>query len=772
MIKYLLMVVSFMPIVISAQNTNNVSEALSAFEENNTYQYQEKIYLHTDKSTYITGETLWFKAYLVNATTHTPSSLSKVLYVQLIDDAGQNLMQQRVQIGNEKAVGQIFISSYMPTGVHSLKAYTSLMRSNDDTLTFAKNITVINPSIPINTENHTARETKVEFFPEGGQLVNGLQCKIGVKAINGFGLGEALNLTIMDQHQNEVAAVATSSMGISSFVLIPEKEKIYYAQVDAAPLALKYALPVAKDDGVSLMVLDMGNDLLAKINATINQNVFVITHTRGIINEYKPVSIINGSVEVRLNKGHLGSGISHITILDENFSPIAERIIFKYTDSDLLKISIDQSGYVQREKVSMSIKMEAPVSSSLSASVYRNQNKITNSENIVTSLLLTSDIKGHVENPTYYFKGDLVEKSKELDNLLLTQGWRSFKWHDEESVNANAFIPEIRAPIVSGHLKGKGDLFYGFMGKVSLTKSIAVDSSGRFAFEVPFRLNNDKIIFWQNQDTLTSDQITVNEQFINWPASNVDSKPIDESHRMFFEHDNSNIQISHAYLDQTKVTGEHKKDSDVTFSFYGTPGKRYNLDDYTRFIGMPELFVEYIRTAIIKKTNQHHYLYVVGDEYPTTPALVLMDGVPVSADLILDLDPTKVETVDIVQKNYQLGERRFEGVINFITYDGDMAGADLPKGLVSEIYYALQTPRVFYQPDYGQDEHRHQRTPDFRNTLLWQPNITIENGSGAQVEFYTGDDTGNYKVEINGMTSDGQPLYAESEFSVNSLLKK
>ena len=753
-----------------AQDGIDISSALGTFEKDVTNRHKEKVYLHTDKSTYIIGETLWFKAYLIDAATHTLNSSSKVLYVQLVDEDGQMLKQQRVQLIDGIGKGQLFISPDITSNTHLLKAYTSWMRNNDNDFIYSKSITVINPSVPISNKNiELATNSNIVFFPEGGSLVYGIPGKVAVKVTNDSGLGVKLDLIVYDQYQNEVERSTTSTLGFANFMFTPEKGKNYYARIASENETADFTLPQPKDSGITLIVSNDGSDLLVTLNATNNQNVFVITHTRGVIKENKLISISGNSIETRLNSKILGEGISHITILDQSLSPLCERLVFKYPDTmELLDATIDKTEYTNREKVTLSLQMQDQINSNLSLSVYRQDGQLNDGNNILTNLLLTSDIKGFVENPAYYFDGDLTVKSKELDNLLLTQGWRGFNWNDKDMADEVLFAPEIKAPLVTGKVIGKGDLFFSFMGRRSFSNSIPIDSNSHFGFEVPFRLTNDQVVFWLDKDTLRSEQIELNDPYISWPESKIISQSINKSIKSPLEHDNGNIQISHAFLDQTKVTGKAKSISEITTSFYGTPEKRYNLDDYTRFVKMDELFVEYIRTAIIRRRNKQRKIYIFGEITHTTPALVLMDGVPVNTDFALDFDPLKVETIDIIEKHYQLGEQKFEGIINFITYTGDMAGTDLPEGLVSKLYHALEAPKEFYEPDHSLESLRKHTTPDFRNTLLWNPDVTIQSGKEVIVEFYTADDTGTYRIEINGITFDGQCVYSKTEFSVHN----
>ena len=133
---------------------------------------------------------------------------------------------------------------------------------------------------------------------------------------------------------------------------------------------------------------------------------------------------------------------------------------------------------------------------------------------------------------------------------------------------------------------------------------------------------------------------------------------------------------------------------------------------------------------------------------------------------MLELDPLKVEEIDVVNEYYQIGVHQFDGILNFITYNGDLAGTPLPSNFIEKVYLALQTPREFYSPDYSAQINKQNRIPDFRNLLFWEPDLTIGTSGKIDLEFFTSDDSGNYKIDLQGIAQDGTPLRANLKFQV------
>ncbi len=771
---------------------NSFSKITDNFQSIVTSRLQEKIYVHTDKSIYLTGETIWFKAYCVDGSTHRLSALTKVLNIEVIDDEGEPIEQTRIRLKGGIGKGQIFIGPRLVTGQYTLRAYTSWMRNFDEDFVFQKGIKIINASAPEKLESSAISDETltIEFFAEGGQLVYGIRSRMAIKVTGSDGSGKPVTGTVYDNNQIKVAEFVTSERGLSSFFLLPETGQAYRAVITndqgepqtadiPQPKAAGYVITVAPEEGsFRISVGSKGQP---------DQSVYLIVHTRGSLKVIEEQRLTQGSGQFIVPKKSLGEGISHFTLMTSTFQPVCERLIFKFPEIDPdLVMETNKSSYANREKVAVHLESEqlaGDVRSNLSMSVYKSDENIkSDHESIVSNLLLNSDLKGYIENPDYYFAG---EKENELDVLLMTHGWRRFLWDDviagEEPIIL--YPPEINSPVIAGKVISPGvekkhqSVFLGFPGKLSMLSAVQLDPGGAFHFEVPFRMKNQTVIFWCKDDTLKSDGIELESSFILSSQAGKKSNSIEPNLKEYTEHSNANIQINHAYLNQTQISGITGTVSEVTTPFYGSPEVFYNLDNFTRFVEMREIFLEYIRSVSIKRREGKTYFHVIarrdmgGLEEFHLPALVLLDGVPFNdADLLLEIDPLKVEHIEVVNAAYQIGAHQFDGILNFITYKGDLAGNALLAGVIEKVYVGLQTPREFYSPKYSRPVKRQSRTPDFRNVLYWDPDITIGSGGSVNLEFYTSDDIGNYKIDLQGISSDGTPLWSELEIKVNSQL--
>jgi len=777
---YLLMLaLSF--VELKAQNPiTNIDQLKSSFVSGVTELYQEKVYIHTDRAMYITGETIWIKPYCVDATFHTLSNLSKIVNIELFDTKGKAVKQVRVQLNNGIGEGQLFVSPDIQTGTYVLRAYTNWMKNFNSEFAFSKKISIINPAVvPLANDDTRPDSTKfiMNFFPEGGDLVNGLESKIAVKANDSFGRGLSLTGVVFDNEENEVAKFNTSKNGYGSFQLLPIAGKSYVARIAVDSNVHKIEIPKARNSGIIMAVTsNRSGDYNLEVKSTQDflQTMYLVVHTRGVINKIEP---LYPKIAQNIKIDGLANGITHITILNSDFNPIAERLLFKYPSIDhLVDASPNKKAFGKREKVSLMIEKEQlDLKANLSVSVFRSDSSLQIGSNIVSNLLLTSDLKGEIPNAGYYFNDRNRNRIGQLDLIMLANGWRRFDWQQIAKQNERVlnFPAEINAPIISGRLHKNVNhslpqsVQISFMGKASFLNTIDVDSEGDFFMEVPFRIKNDKVIFFINNDSLSKDQVTMNSPFtFNYSIAQKFYPNINIGLKKYVESLNANIQVSQIYRKYNFINGLAIDQQNVKTAFYGTPDQIYFLDNYTRFETVEDLFIEYIRFAYIKTKNKKRNFYVLSETGYQVEALVTIDGVPIfDSEFVLGFDPLKVEKISMINNSFYIGDIGYSSLLNFTTYNGDFAKQALPSGLVELAYDAIQSPREFYSPNYEINGDLLERIPDYRNTLYWNPNVSISNTS-LQLEFYASDDPGLYQIQIEGITKDGTPFFSVDYFSI------
>jgi hypothetical protein len=230
-----------------------------------------------------------------------------------------------------------------------------------------------------------------------------------------------------------------------------------------------------------------------------------------------------------------------------------------------------------------------------------------------------------------------------------------------------------------------------------------------------------------------------------------------------------NMQVENTYLVEKKRKFLLPLMDDTT-AFYGNPDKEYYLDDYTRFNTMEEVLREYVKEVRLRKQSDK-FSFQVRDAlfniFFEDPPLILIDGVPVlDADKIVAMDPLKIKKIEIMSRKSYLGSVAANGIISYKTYEGDLAGYELDPNAIVVEYDGLQRQREFYSPVYNTPEQTKSRIPDYRNLLVWVPEIKSETGTEKKIVFYSSDLSGKFVISIQGITADGVPVSTLLNFTV------
>lgn len=424
---------------------------------------QEKIYVHTDKPYYTTGERIWFKTYLANGTNHSIHTPSQLVYVELIAPNNKILDTKYIQIKNGGGAGDFELNhESQAEGVYLLRAYTKHMLNYEESYIFQKNIPVWRRDEIVLTEAEEKRLAKaakkkarsetgissvpetyidVQFFPEGGDLVHQLSSRIGLKAVDETGKSIHVEGKVLDENNQFITAFQTFRFGLGVFNLKPDASTTYYAQVTYGGKDYRFPLPDVLKTG---LVMNVKNDythqkIIVDVSGTpeqISNEVFIVAHIRGILfGAFTGVMTPEG-VRAEIPLKGLPDGVAHFTVFDAQERPQCERLIFIQNAENELNchISSDQEVYDNRSKVRLNIELkdlqEKAMRSNLSLSVTDKYlvNRNPDASNIKTYLLLESDIQGHIEQPNWYFADESNGRKRLLDLLMMTQAWRRFDW--------------------------------------------------------------------------------------------------------------------------------------------------------------------------------------------------------------------------------------------------------------------------------------------------------------------------------------------------------
>lgn len=730
--------------------------------------YEERLFVHTDKDAYVSGDIIWFKLYGLQDVAQQPAIVSKVAYVELTDSAGHSVAQAKISLKKGEEHGSFQLPVNLTSGIYAIRAYTSWMKNQGSAALFHKTIQIINPFIaPASVK--TEQQVFADFFPEGGNFVSQLDNNIAFKITDVSGKGLQATGVVVSNKNDTVARFTTVQFGAGSFQIKPAAGMSYQAVITVNNKSYSFKLPEVQSNGLVLSVQKPDGEKYkisiqsTDVNNTNALQVQVRTKKQLLFSER--VYLNSGSGVVYVDEKTLHAGLNEVTVLDAQANPLAERLLFKKpVTAQQPAISAHKTTYASREKVQLLLNDDD--AGNASVSVFKMDQKDYSVADI-NSYYWLSDLPGYIEKPAYYFSDSSSEKGRDL--LMLTHGWRKIISNTKPAVMQ--YPPEINGQFISILVTDKRtgmpvsgvESYLSFPAKRFQFYTARTNEKGMAYFEAKDFYGQSNAIFQLNTAD-TNLEIKYIPPFIN-SRDAVKTYPAVHANDVLEERAVA-MQVQKTFspdsLDQfrTNISAD-------TLSFYGKPDYSYHLDDYTRFTTMEEVLREYIREINVGGSTGNLQFKMQNEPrkqlFESGNTLVLIDGVPLhDVNKIFSYDPLRVKKLEVIPATYIYGTSVFNGIASFKTYAGD--AADVPtefsRTLIVELQ-GIQPQRIFYAPSYENAAQRKSRMPDFRHTLWWQPFFSKEKSS-----FYTSDMKGNYLVVCMGINAAGIPFSATATFTV------
>ncbi|MET0636968.1 MAG: hypothetical protein ABWZ25_13140 [Chitinophagaceae bacterium] len=762
--------------------SSGVSELRETIEKKSGHQLSEKLFVHTDKDFYLSGELCWFRIFSMDAFTLLPGSPSRVCYVEIIDGSGKAGTQAKIVMDSTGGSGSFYLPVSLNTGNYTLRAYTSWMKNSGPSTFFEKKLTIVNTLK--NSETILAKDSFniiADFLAEGGQLVNDLEGRMAFRLRSASGTPVSADITVITANGDTIAHARASAKGMGSFTMTPTSGLTYKANIllpDGRTVVKQ--LPAAERSGYTLVVTESANgDRLVTVRSNIpsqqGRPVYLLAHRAG-----KVYSALQQNIQVEtswtIKKSELPAGTTTITLFDSRQQPVAERLVFNKPETqETLVITGNKSSYGIRDKVALSVEYKGADLLDYSTSVYLLDSFQSAPATITDYLLLTDELKGQVEDPNYYFSPD-PDVNKHADDLMLTAGWRTFR--NKQSAPSLAVLPESSGHIITARvlsLPGEtpaADVVCYFSAGASpyeflISKS---DSNGLVHFNAKKYYGPGDIIIQPQSWQGTTFRIDVVTPFLGGAAPASPFFTISEDLRDQLREKSVAMQAMNVFATDS-ISRFVTPTLFDTLPFYGNAEFSYPLDDYKRFTTMEEVMREYITPVGVIMRNGKPSLTMYDYEqkilYRKELVLLLLDGIPLQdPDKLFTIDPLKIRKIDVIPSVYLYGPSLFTGVISLESYNGHSEGIELDKNLVTVDYEGLQLKRAFYAPDYSVNPGSRKRMPDMRNTLLWIPQVSIGKGNNSKLNFYTSDIKGRFLVLVQGLSSTGVPVAGMQTFSV------
>ena len=746
----------------------------------NAYQVRhlpEEMYVHTAKEVYAGGETIWLKIVAVDGFLHQPLAMSRIAYVELIDAGHKPVIQAKIGLKDGLGNGYLTLPSTLASGTYILRAYSNWMKNGGQDAFFEKSVVVLsNRARPV-----AANKPQISFYPEGGVLLENQPGVLAFEMKDAFGRGISCTGIILDNGHDSVASFRSYKNGIGRFDFIAHKGHTYSARVRFSTDSLVTDLPAAHSEGLSLRLQTTsasGYRLLVQ-SATGAADprfsyVYLLVHTRGILKIATGAITSNGQAIFDFDRMQLGEGVSQAMIMDKEFNPVCERLLFREPVNHLvLTAATDKEKYARREKIALNISVSdssrQPDMAHLSVAVFKlDSGEQQPSSQIDNYLLLQSGVSQPIDRPESYFSSESQPDPVAIDNLLLTKTSRRFSWQDIVRGDSPVYEPEVYGPVINGNMVSTIDgspakhisSYLSVPGRNTNFRPAETDGNGKIKFEMTHFTGNESVVFQTNAQRDSTYSITLQNPFsTSYPDRKYTSyAPVaGDSSRLTDRLISARLA---EIFDTDTVNTAALLNTDTTY-FYGKADESYLLDNFTRFTTMEEVMREYIVSVNVFRKS--HKLDLVVLDLPLkrffeNEPLVLVDGVPYfDIDAFMHIDPLKIRKIELVTRPYFLGTQEYDGIVNCVTYHGDLDGVDLNRHARIIAYPGIQPAKFFHEKSYDTEAQQASRLPDFRDLLYWLPELSVSTTEKRALHFYASDLPGRYAILLQGITTNGLP---------------
>jgi len=824
---------------------------------------QEKIYVQTDKSEYLSGEIIWFRVHLVDAVFLKQANASRYVYVELINPISH--IVERVKLKPDSTgcfYGHIQLEDELGEGDYILRAYTRFMQNVGEDYFFTKPIYIKTPvsekvsvdvkyladGNAINAEMHfltkggnekimpkqcliyhdgTAEENEknvsfkektayfsfsereikkerafllkaviegksynryfnipylkksfdVAFFPEGGYAPVSMNLMMAFKSINTGGLSEDIKGQVFDDQNQLCTEFESTHLGMGTFNMYYSPGKKYYAIcTNKENSSKRFNLPVPSDSAVALKTVWERDKLYVTVlkspNCQLQSQTQLIAHIRGVPVYIEPWDV--NKDHIIFEKDFFPAGIIHFMLIDKDRNILSERLVFSNQSSTLANtdIELDKASYQTRDNINMSIRItdenKEPLSGNFSMAVVDAEGmNMDSTSTIISSLLLSSELKGYIESPMSYLQKDNKKSAFALDVLMMTQGWRRY---DIPNLLKEKPTKDLKYQVeLSEEVKGKAEgvfsaLKEGNISLVALKDSVIgssftkPDKDGKFNFKDLEYPAGTKYIIQANTKKGASKVFLEIDTLIQYPP----------------------LTIPVVMAREKKVL----KDTIATNLI-----KKYALDEKLKSYNLGEVIVSAKRKSITGSESPYYSIMssevitakeienwrllsvndllrripgvtVTGTEvkYRGAVPMFLLDNVPTEGSYIdlltiediQDAFVTPGTTMGII-----FGARGANGAIVINTKRGFIQTNTISSNIKYVKALGYQQPVQFYSPVYATDLEKSNPKPDYRTTIYWNPNVQIGADGKTALNFYSADIPSKYVVVLEGISQLG-----------------
>ena len=656
---------------------------------------------------------------------------------------------------------------------------------------------------------HALWDADVQFFPEGGDLLAGVPKKLAFKAVSSSGKGLKVQGKITDSKKKEVASFNDLKFGMGAIDFTPLAGESYKATVSFENGEQRnYDLPEVKTEGLNVVLhsedentIQMG--LIANeafYEKMANQAFYVLGQSNGHLVYAAQATLKNSSILINLPKDKLPNGVLQISIMQPDGKLLSERLVFNCSQPLLdIGVKTDKAAYTKKEavKLTLQVAVRDSLKSNYSVAVIDEMKTPYNDDQelgILSNYLLTSDLKGYIEQPNYYFNEKNESRNEALNILLMTQGFRRFSYEDllTEKLPQVQFMPEQGITLSgilrlnTGRPQPNGGLLLSIPSR-NIRKDAYTDNQGRFAFENLVFPDSSKVtINARGNDNFRNLVINMDQTYFPGidqanPYASDNVQNIDQEMKAYLNNSKNEYRTS-ILIDEIEVTGVQRKlvtsKEFSSLSGLSMPEHRIEGERLTGCNVLTMCLTTMLTGITYDSQTLKYYITRNYNQGSRIPVQFFLDGMPIDEAALNSIIPSEIEAMEIFLRD-DLGtvSRMYQndGVVSIMTKKKDqskqprMSLAEiesmLPKtNVVDMMPLGYVKERQFYSPKYDTPDSKN--TNDYRTTIYWNPNVVLDATGNATLEFYNGDGNGRYKVVVEGQDELGTPGRAVYHYNV------
>lgn len=824
---------------------------------------KEKLYLHLDKPFYGAGEKIWFKGYLVNATTHQDNSQSNFIITELINRSDSIVERKKIRRDSLGFHNAFTLPATLPAGDYYLRGYSNWMLNEDPDFFFSRNIKIGNSidntivsSIEYQQEDDTHYTAKikftsnvqavfenttikylylengkiknkgkkktdengwisislpdlkspatrrievefddpqyiykrtfylpvftndfdVKFFPEGGALLSIPHQNVAFKVQGADGFSKEVEGFLFNSKGDTLTNFRSEHNGMGIFTMNPVDNETYYVTARTNDsITKRFDLPAIEPKGISIAMSHYKQEIRYEIQKTAAtewpQKLFLLAHTRGKLAILQPIN--PERTFGKMNDSLFTEGITHFMLIDQQGNALSERLVFVPDHKpNQWQITADQPTYGKREKVSLQIAAKDnegnPVEGTFSVSITDRKSIQPDSlaDNILSNLLLTSDLKGYVEDPAYYFLNQDARTLRSIDYLMMTHGWRRHKIENvlrTPSLNFTNYIE--KGQTISGRIMGffganvkKGPICV-LAPKYNIIATTETDEKGQFIVNTSFRDSTTFLVQARTKKGFAGVDIlmdppqypvaTHKAPYFNGAATFMEDYLMNTRDQYYME---GGMRVYN--LKEVTVTAKRERPSSK--SIYTGGINTYTVEE-DRLQG-------YGQTAFDAASRLPSVTITNGSEIHirnnSEPAIIVIDDIVYedASDILKDIQVSDMSSISLLRgaDAVILGPRASGGAVVITLKDPRNLPARPAQGIITYTPLGYSESVEFYHPTYDTPEKKNAQRSDFRSTVYWNPELRLDAEGKATIEYYTPDSTAPEDIIIEGVDKNGK----------------